>query len=387
MGIPLGAIYALDKAKVPALAAWKRDCAWLRAIVQRAARLGVVPQNDFDPDTITTESVSLEHLQLLHALFVASQHAKAEGMPQLPPELAAQQQQQGGRAAGERQSAEGHVVPKNTLKHLGTAHQGLTVRQMLDAVHAAAVAEPVEEPAPKADAPSGSGNGQHASEPVNGVRARTRPLALQASGAMPAPVTRRMQDVVASPPTAGVTRRGSVALLRRASEKQGLPANAWAAAFVRLGRRLKELTHARARSVRRALSSIMFSSEREQLLGALLEWARHNRESMVAEPRANVMRWRTVYEWEALRAAAVNLGNRDTAERAAFSKFNCAHLLGCRLLLSRMCVRSRAAACIRSPLLQLRGARMVRRAACHMCLLSVAKPDATCPTGFGRVWI
>ena len=80
VGIPIAFLLALSRAGVPQLAAWKRDCAWLRAIVQRARLLGFKPSlahpHD-DPDTLTTESIALDHLKALHELFVISDPAAA----------------------------------------------------------------------------------------------------------------------------------------------------------------------------------------------------------------------------------------------------------------------------------------------------------------------
>ena len=41
----------------------------------------------------------------------------------------------------------------------------------------------------------------------------------------------------------------------------------------------------------------------------------------MAEPRANQLRWRTRYEWEALQAEGAKLGERDALEQAAFYKY------------------------------------------------------------------
>ena len=109
-------------------------------------------------------------------------------------------------------------------------------------------------------------------------------------------------------------------MLRRSSLK--LPSNAWLAMLVRLRVRLQEMTHKRARSVRRALSVMLYhGNEHDFLLGALLDWARHDKHSLVSEPRSTQMHWRSVYEWTALRKAGVPLGAQDIAERAAFFNY------------------------------------------------------------------
>jgi hypothetical protein len=109
-------------------------------------------------------------------------------------------------------------------------------------------------------------------------------------------------------------------MLRRSSMK--LPSNAWLAMLVRLRVRLQEMTHKRARSMRRALSVMLYhGNEHDFLLGALLDWARHDKHSLVSEPRSTQMHWRSVYEWTALRKAGVPLGAHDIAERAAFFNY------------------------------------------------------------------
>jgi hypothetical protein len=73
----------LRRARVPELAAWKRDCAWLRAIVQRSLVLGA-KETMCEVDTLTTESVTLEQLRAMHALFIVAP-AEAQLAPTHPP--------------------------------------------------------------------------------------------------------------------------------------------------------------------------------------------------------------------------------------------------------------------------------------------------------------
>ncbi len=68
-------------------------------------------------------------------------------------------------------------------------------------------------------------------------------------------------------------------------------------------------------------STIFYKNERQLLTLQLLEWAKHDSTTLVAEPRANQLRWRTRYEWEALQVEGVKLGERDALERAAFYKY------------------------------------------------------------------
>jgi hypothetical protein len=89
-------------------------------------------------------------------------------------------------------------------------------------------------------------------------------------------------------------------------------------------------------SLRRSLSTLFYKNEREQLIKQLLEWARHDKGTLVAEPRDNQLRWRTQYEWDALRAEDAKLGARDTAERAGYFKFRCAEEAAC--LLAHACL-------------------------------------------------
>ena len=314
IGIPLTLMYALYRARVPALAAWKRDCAWLRAIVQRAMVLGAHTDAHFDPDTITLESISLPHLQMLHKLFVA-------GDEPLEASAFVKHDADGdGSVHGRRGS--GILDATKRIAH-APHHEGLTVRQLLHAVHAAA------EPHAARDGNGHGGDDRAASvHHAPSSTSSARPLALVASGAMAA------SDGPGSPsagPSAvgsaafAISRRGSLANLRGRTSAETLaplPSNPLLAFLERARRRLAAATTVHARSVRRVLSSMIFHNEREQLLGALLEYAKHDKHALVSEPRHNQMRWRTVYEWEALRAGDVKLGERDTAERGAFYKYS-----------------------------------------------------------------
>jgi hypothetical protein len=83
IGIPLAFTLLLYKARVPELAMWKRDCAWLRNIAQRAIVLSVMTTAELDSDSVTTDSVTIEQLRLLHRLFVLCDPA-AEAEQSMP---------------------------------------------------------------------------------------------------------------------------------------------------------------------------------------------------------------------------------------------------------------------------------------------------------------
>ncbi len=67
LGIPLALLYALHRSRVPNLAGWKRDCAWLRALVNRGTVLGLHLETQFNPDAITTEVRAPWWRSLAHA--------------------------------------------------------------------------------------------------------------------------------------------------------------------------------------------------------------------------------------------------------------------------------------------------------------------------------
>jgi hypothetical protein len=317
IGIPLAFLVMLYRAKVPHLAGWKRDCAWLRAIVQRAILMGVAVPGVRDSDNLTTESISVEALQLLNKLFVAAP------VPEPPPPAAAQ--------AAPRVGTRRALV-NSTGSTLSVSADGLTVRQMLNTVHASA--GPAEEPASsqqQQQADAGDGPLMSDGEAERHER-RPRPLSMlhHASGALE--VSQQSSHALANLNSvatmiARATTRSSIITGRASTlgsvrrSAQLLPSNAWAAAAKRAWWRVAEALHLRARTLRRVLSIIIYGSEHDLLLGGLLEWARHDKQSLVSEPRTNLMRWRTQYEWAALRAGSVPLSEHDTAERASFFKF------------------------------------------------------------------
>jgi hypothetical protein len=283
------------RSRVPELAVWKADCAWLRSIVHRAMVIGATPSGEsFDPDAISTDSISMEHLRALHTLFVAPSTAATE----------------------EAAKAKAIVAAKhNGADHTHTVAQrsdGHTIRAQLSVVAAAT--------APR-DGAAAESNSVHG-EPT------ARQLALVTAGALRVPHATRsavlrttsLVAVSTEPVSAAVTRRGSTQLLRRGSVMRPPPDN-WFLALVHrfreeAGLEVARFATQRVKTIRRALSTMLYSNERSLLLKALLEWAKHDKMSLVSEPRHNQMRWRTQYEWQALRLANVELGEHETAERS-----------------------------------------------------------------------
>ena len=189
-----------------------------------------------------------------------------------------------------------------------SVHGAPTVRQLLHAVHAAAA--PVHEDAKDEE--------EHAA-PRLLAHPTTTVLRLQA-----APNAQPLPPPTLTSPVPGLSRRAS---MRSVSEPPPPPPpdNWYLAVLFHARQRLglvARKTKLSARSMRRTLSTLLFSNERALLLGALLEWAKHDKQSFVAPPSDNMLRWRTSYEWAALRASGASLGERDTTERAAFYKLN-----------------------------------------------------------------
>ncbi len=116
LGVPMALLLTLRRFRVPELAAWKRDCAWLRAIVHRSMVLGLKAPTLHDAETVTTDSITIEHLRQLHRLFItdkqqrsamASRRSSLRNIAALPalesaPAAAAQQEQRVPRRDDER---------------------------------------------------------------------------------------------------------------------------------------------------------------------------------------------------------------------------------------------------------------------------------------------
>ena len=258
------------------LAAWKRDCAWLRSIINRATVLGVVAPAAFNPDTITTESITLEHLRQLHELFVSAEDKRVED---------------------EQLVAEQSVARSRT----GSV-------RVLHGVHASAVA---------ADEEGGAAVPQQLALALSAPH--TRSALLQRHGSD----SDTTLPLASAAPSPGISRRASLRVVR---EPPPPPAAGRLAQLLydarRLLRRAAAATKLHARTVKRSISTIMYSNERELLLGGLLEWAKHDKQSGVAPPSVHLLRWRTQHEWHALGSAGARLGERDATERSAYLKFS-----------------------------------------------------------------
>ena len=364
IGIPVCIIYALYSTKVPWLATWKRNCAWMRALVHRAMVMGQKAPGHFDPETLTTESISLEHLRMLHRLFVSPE--RVQTVAQLKQEqlnavltqrLAALEGSQrthlhaptrtlavleaisvqptngghfganggtngaanggahgsahgaanGGAHGGTNGSENGGRASVNSASDSLAVPHSVTVRQML---HDAAMAGE-EEDAPLSPRAAG----------LTSPTSRRASVRLHRSGS----------DGALSPHAGGaatpaaISRRNSLqnlAVLRRSTEHLVRPQHPFVALMYDVWHAVRNATHSRVKSLRRTMSTMMYSNERDQLLSALLDWAKHDKQNQVSEPRNNLMRWRTQHEWNALRAGGVHLGVHDTTERAAFAKFS-----------------------------------------------------------------
>ena len=232
IGIPLAFTLLLYKARVPELAAWKRDCAWLRNIAQRAVVLSILTTGELDSDSVTTESISIEHLRLLHRMFVLCEPFAEEPTA----------------------SVHGSDVPRASD-----------------------------------DTPALTDGKSKASQPSAHPSARSNAT------------SRRKPE---TPPA------------------EPLPNNPVLALLARLKRKVSRATKLHSHTMRKTLSSYFYQNEREQLLMELLEWAKQDKTSLVAEPRSNALRWRTEHEWVQLQLDGVPLSSLDTAERAAFYRYS-----------------------------------------------------------------
>jgi hypothetical protein len=240
IGIPLAFTLLLRKARIPELAAWKRDCAWLRNIAQRAIVLSIFTTADIDSDGVTTDTITLEQLRLLHRMFVLC-------------EFGSEGEQPTGPFASLAPSAHGSDVSANG-----------SLPALTD------------------------GRGGKASQPSATPSARSNAT------------SRRKPD---TPPVP-------------------LPSNPVLAVFARLQRKVAHVTKLHSNTVRKTLSSYFYADERARLLTELLDWAKRDKTSLVAEPRSNALRWRTEHEWVQLQLDGVPLSSLDTAERAAFYRYS-----------------------------------------------------------------
>jgi hypothetical protein len=311
--------------------------------------LGARTDSDFDPETVTMESISLDHLHMLRALYL-----NADEPP--PP-------------AGELASGKTGPLASGKTGALALAGaQNASVRELLHGVRAAAVAAEADAvaadvamlPAVNPGVPSATASvisrrgstqilrpaAEELAEPAPELPAHfsRRPVTTPPESEAPPPLLLMNGDAGshALPPprqssrlsrqsislAAGLAMQtvrravGTVRLWRPAADAPPPPpfASGCFEMLQRLRRQLGRATVLRAKTMRRVMSTLIYKSERMQLLGSLLDWAEHDKQTLVSEPRANLMRWRTAHEWHALRIAEVHLGERDTAERAAFFK-------------------------------------------------------------------
>jgi hypothetical protein len=322
-GIPAGMIYFMWRSRVPELASWKSECAWLRSIVHRAMVIGASPRSEsFDPDSISTDSITVEHLRVLHGLFVSPSSTAAEEVLKIkaPTRLREQEQQHGS----------GLEQRSPTVRHRA---EGLSVRFQSDFPERPGTAGSdvvLPDDVPEDDVLPDSSNDIQA-EPT--VRQLVGGGALITTGALGVPQATRLallQSQAAEPgaePSAPAARRRWSTRLQRGGRGSSLglrPRSSTENWFLSFFRRLQEeigmevtrMATQRAKTIRRTLSSILYSNERVLLLKSLLEWAKHDKHCLVSEPRHNQMRWRTHYEWQALRTGNIQLGDHDSAEQA-----------------------------------------------------------------------
>ena len=269
LGIPAAFIYALYRAHVPELAVWKRDNAWLRSIVHRSLIIGVVTEFEFDPDTITCDSITLPHLRLLHKIFVSN-------------ELLEEVEEQDELGKPRRS------VRLASFSLPGT--EGMAACLPSADVSAAAL------PAPADDESLADDSLAVVEHAPNVGRAYTSTESERAS--LSASKTKSIN--VPQQSEAG----SRLALLMRQVRLQVAVVSA-----------LKGAT------MRRTFSSLFWKTERDLLLLQLLSWAKHDKSTLVAEPRETQLRWRTEYEWRALTEQKAHLGSRDTTELIAFRKY------------------------------------------------------------------
>ncbi len=280
-GIPFALLYFLRWSQVPVLAAWKRDSAWLRAIVQRSMQMRVRLPQGVDPDTLTTDSIDLEHLRTLHMLFVMNATPGAEAP-----------------AAEEAAAA---FVGQGAL--VAVAPEELVVQHAPPVQRAGAVGLAVQHAPPLQRVAPGQPWPQAVTEEHSTRGGRSRSSARSGVSRARSHRSRSMSR----PPT-------------EAPLPEGVLARLWAR-MQRVKQRVARVTHSQTSRLRRSVSQILWTDERQLLLDQLLSWAKFDPSSLISEPRHNQLHWRTRYEWDALTEEGARLGARDTIERSAFFKF------------------------------------------------------------------
>ena len=325
-------LYFMWRSRVPELASWKSDCAWLRSIVQRAMIINASPRSEsFDPDSISTESITIEHLRALHGLFVSPATTAAEEVYKMKEGAKPKEPERINGAEHRSLTVTGLGQRALTVRH---RTEGQTVRFQTDFPDADTPRS--VEVAPSTDSPA-LDDAQDEDAPPEHDSLQAEPTARQlvgsamiTSGALGVPQATRLellnsQAADAAAETGGpvVRRRWSTRLQRggRGSTLTRSSSENWFLALLRrlqeeIGLEVTRMATKRAKTLRKTLSTMLYSNERTLLLKALLEWAKHDKLCLVSEPRHNQMRWRTQYEWQALRVGNIQLGDHDAAERA-----------------------------------------------------------------------
>ena len=449
-GIPASVVFALWASRVPELAQWKRRCAWLRAIVQRSMVLGIKAPGGFNPDTLTPESITLEHLQILYTTFVeddsnshamhnsvmpsdneggsggssanASQHptrrqllqavhasAMASDEPDLPAgsrtpksrnnttrlhlenavpsrrgsqrllglpgttgddtdlleqsqhrrtgslggELAAALQDQFPAAPAPRVSWQPNDELPNPPRARGPRRSALRISipgpeetgLLSDAEPIGGGGHPADLPSemvPSADPPNSPvrRRASHAANPGEvylggtlGGDGGLSPDVDTSNSDEDEPSGHRHEQAVRQPRRQGergILRSASSVLMRlhphpHHAHPHPPPPSIWDRLedlFQDAVSLFSQVTLRHTRSVRRAMSGVLFTTERERLVQALLDWAWHDMQSSIPPPAHNAMRWRARSEWDALRGAGVELNDHDTAEQLAHERFS-----------------------------------------------------------------
>ena len=351
-GIPAGMLYFMWRCRVPELANWKSDCAWLRSIVQRAMIIGASPRSEsFDPDSITTESISLEHLRALHGLFVVPATTAAEELyktkntkPKALEHITSQENRTQAVFGGDHRALTAltvrHRTEGHTVRFLGDVPDSETPKSDAAPQREEAAANGADAVAPDEIPEDDEVHEVHEDDPLpdsGGIEAEPTARQLMSgslitSGALGVPPTTRLallhsQAADENPAAAAsgpvVRRRWSTRLQRggRGSTLRSATSENWFVAFFRrvqeeIGLEVSRMATQRAKTLRRTLTSMLYSNERSLLLHSLLEWAKHDKHCLVSEPRHNQMRWRTHHEWQALKLGNIVLGDHDGAERA-----------------------------------------------------------------------
>ena len=236
--------------------------------MHRSLIIGVTTEFEFDPDTITCDSITLPHLRLLHKIFVANE---------LLEEV--EEQNDLGKPRRSVRLASFSLPPGSEgVASLPSTH-----------VSAAALPAPADDDSLADDSMAVVEHAPNVGRAYMGTESERGSLSA------------KTQSINVPQPSAAGSR---LALLLRQVRVQVAVVSA-----------LKGAT------MRRTFSSLFWKTERDLLLLQLLSWAKHDKSTLVAEPRETQLRWRTEYEWRALTEQKANLGSRDTTELIAFRKY------------------------------------------------------------------